>query len=110
MNDKGKIREVFDLGAPDSTAFQMWDGNRWIETDFRGVPLEVLERYHIDVSWHYYRKGTFLTTPIGKWALWPVLSWERNERHFKWLWFEIEWSRRLSYTERADWLWPKGNE
>lgn len=107
ITEKFKVRSAFDLGAPDSTSYQMWDGNRWIETDDRGVPLEVLERYHIDVSWTLYRHGGFLTTPIGKWSFWPILRWERLERGFAWLWFVFEWTKRLKYTEREDWLWPK---
>ena len=103
MTEKLKVRSVFDMGAPDSTSYQMWDGDRWIETDDRGVPLEVLERYHIDVSWTFYHHGGFLTTPIGKWSFWPILQWKRYERGFAWLWFVCEWTKRLKYTEREDW-------
>lgn len=103
MVDKGKVRSVFELGAPDSTSHEVWDGDRWVETNDIGVPLDVLARYHIDVSWTFYRHGTFLTTPIGKWSFWPILRWERHERGISWIWFVFEWTKSIKYTERDDW-------
>jgi len=85
----------------------LWDGDRWVETDYRGVPLDILERYDIDVSWTFHRHSGFLTIPIGKWSFWPVFQWDKSERGVAWLWVIFEWSKSVKYNEREDWLWPK---